>query len=495
MSTPIPTNRAAFTVPEILEATGGTLLRLVVDQAVGVGTDTRQELTSRLFVPLSGPNFDGHAFLEQAVAAGAKILLVALGRGAGVPDGVTVIEVGDPLIALGNLAAFHRRRWGGRLVAVAGSAGKTTTRSVIARLLQALFPGKVHATLGNLNNRVGVPLILLGLESRHELAVIEVGTNLPGEVAELGAMVRPDLAVLTLIDLEHTEGLTDLAGVAREEGAIFESLGHDGVAVGNVDDPLVRKCLSAHPGRRLGYGESSDAQLRILGRRLLTPQRSQLELAHGPRTWTCETTLLGVPGALAVAAAALVCEELAPGRLDRALLEGALSEGAEPGRNSVQLLSQGRVLLDDTYNSNPASARQAIRTGQELASLTGGRLWLVLGEMRELGILSPAEHETLGREAAASSATGLFAVGAEAAVLAVAARAGGLNAWHELDADAVFDQLWPRIGSRDVIVVKASRGVRAERIVRRLVEADRSSNSLGAEDSTGPAHSLGKART
>jgi UDP-N-acetylmuramoyl-tripeptide--D-alanyl-D-alanine ligase len=176
VSTPIPTNRAPFSAQEILASTGGSLKRLVASDVVGVGTDTRQDLSGKVFVTLSGPNFDGHAFLEQAVARGAAILLVAAGRGAAAPASVTVIEVPDPLAALGALAAFHRRRFGGRVVAVAGSAGKTTTRSTIGRLLEALFPGQVHTTVGNLNNRVGVPLTLLGLEPHHELAVVEVGT-------------------------------------------------------------------------------------------------------------------------------------------------------------------------------------------------------------------------------------------------------------------------------------------------------------------------------
>jgi len=477
VSTPIPNNRAPFSVGEILASTGGTLYRLARSEAVGVGTDTRQDLADKLFVTLSGPNFDGHAFLEQAVARGAAMLVVATGRGAAAPAGVTVIEVPEPLTALGALAAFHRRRFGGRVVAVAGSAGKTSTRSTIGRLLEALFPGQVHTTVGNLNNRIGVPLTLLGLEPHHQLAVVEVGTNCPGEVLDLGRMVAPDVAVLTLIDLEHTEGLADLEGVAREEGALFETLAGLGVAIGNVDDPLVRQRLEHYAGRRLGYGESPDADLRIASRRLLSPKLTQLDLCSKERTWSFETSLFGTPGALAVAAAALVCEELAPGRLLSAHLEAALNAGAEPGRNSVQVLNQGRVLLDDTYNSNPASARQAIFTGEELARLTGGRLWLVLGEMRELGALSVGQHQTLGQVAAASSAAGLFAIGEQAEPMMTAARAGGLAAWHDVDAGAVGSQLWGRLLPGDVIVVKASRGVRAERVVQYLLEADQQTSA------------------
>jgi len=471
MSTPIPSNQAPFSVAEILGQTGGTLIARVAERARGVGTDTRQQLAGAVFVALSGERFDGHEFLGAAAAAGAAILLVASGRGVKAPSGVTVIEVPDTLVALGELARYHRQRWAGRVVAVAGSAGKTTTRSVIARLLAEIFPGHVHATAGNLNNRVGVPLTLLGLGPEHRIAVVEVGTNVPGEVPLLGRIVAPDLAVLTLIDLEHTEGLGDLAGVAREEGAIFESLGPSGVAIGNFDDPLVREQLAAHVGARRTYGERPGADLLIAGRRLISPTKTELRLQGSTRAWTLETPLFGVPGALAVAAATVVCEELAPGRLEVSHFEAALDGGAEPGRNAVLLLGQNRVLLDDSYNSNPASARQAIRTGCELAQLTGGRLWLVLGEMRELGHLSVGEHCALGEIAGESGAQGLFAVGSEAEPLARVARAAGLSTWFHSDASTVGPALWSLLAPSDVVVVKASRGVRAERVVRHLVES------------------------
>jgi len=481
VSTPIPNNRAAFTVPEVVLQTAGTLVRLVSTQAVGVGTDSRRDLSGQIFVALSGDNFDGHAFLAAAVERGASMLIVAEGRGPSAPPGVTVIEVADPLVALGQLAGYHRRRWGGRIVAVAGSAGKTTTRSVISRVLESLFPGRVHATAGNLNNRVGVPLTLLGLGQEHELGVVEVGTNLPGEVLELGNMAAPDVAVLTLIDIEHTEGLADLDGVAREEGAIFATLPAQGVALGNVDDERVRQELLRHPGRRLGYGEGQHADLVIALRRLLAPGRTALRLELGPRSWSFETALAGLPGALAVAAGVLVCEALAPGHLDQTRLEAALAAGVEPGRSSILELSEGRIVLDDTYNSNPASARQAIATGQELAQVTGGRLWLVLGDMKELGTLSASEHEVLGRLAASSTAKGLFTVGSEAELTMQAARAAGLETWHAGDASGVGQQLWPRLLPHDVVVVKASRGVRAEQIVQALVAADGRTNPAEAK--------------
>jgi len=472
VSTPIPQNRAPFRLAEILAQTGGTLVREVATSVVGVGTDTRQDLRGAVFVALSGPHFDGHAFLGAAAEGGAAVLVVARGRGLEAPLGVTVIEVPDTLVALGELGRFHRQRWGGRLVAVAGSAGKTTTRSVIFRLLSALLPGHVHQTHGNLNNRIGVPMTLLGLQPRHRLAVVEVGTNMPGEVAELARLVSADVAVLTLIALEHTEGLGDLSGVAREEGSLFDALGPTAVAVGNVDDPLVRQKLAAHAGPRRSYGESPEADLVIRSRRLVAPERAAIELRMGARTWSFQTQLLGRSGALAAAAAAVVCEELLPGQLSAAHFEQALGTGAEPGRSSVLLLSQQRVVLDDTYNSNPASARQSIQTGQELAELTGGRLWLVLGEMRELGDLAEREHAALGVLAASSGAAGLYTIGPAAEPTASAARERGLSTWHEADASAVGEQLWQRLSARDVVVVKASRGVRAERVVQALTEAD-----------------------
>src|SRR5512135_524214 len=222
MATPIPQNAAPFTPAEVARATGGTLVRDGRALA-GVSTDTRTLVPGALYVALRGESFDGHRFLPQATAAGAGGVLVST-AGDFPPNG-SVVLVPDTRVALGALARFHRDRWATagdrRVLAVGGSAGKTTTTRAIAALLDVLRPGDVHTTPGNLNNDVGLPMTLLLLDEHHHLAAVESGTSHRGEIARLAAVARPDAALVTLVAPEHTEGLGTLDDVADEEGDLF----------------------------------------------------------------------------------------------------------------------------------------------------------------------------------------------------------------------------------------------------------------------------------
>jgi UDP-N-acetylmuramoyl-tripeptide--D-alanyl-D-alanine ligase len=476
MASAIPENRAPFSLTEVLEATGGVLLARGPELACGVSTDTRGALDGRVFVALRGERFDGHAFLADALEAGAALVIAedhpatrALATAAA--GRASLIVVKDSLAALGELGAWHRRRWTGTVVAIGGSAGKTTTRSVCSALLTALEGTRVHSTQGNLNNRVGVPVTLLGLEETHRILVVELGTNAPGEVAELARIARADVGVLTLIDVEHTEGLGDLDGVEREEGALLTALAADGVAVGNVDDARVRRQLAVCPAARsLGYGHGADAALRVISRRLRSLEQTELELSSEGRSLRVVSPLAGRAGALAVAAGVLVCEALAPGRLTGAAASAALVGVGEPGRATLRQLPGGRLVLDDSYNSNPGSVAVGLETASEYARHTGGRLWLVLGEMRELGALAPEAHRRMGELAARAGAARLWAVGGHARLAAEEAARAGLESVFVDDAGEVAADLRPRLGAGDVVLVKASRGVRAERVVRALEE-------------------------
>jgi UDP-N-acetylmuramoyl-tripeptide--D-alanyl-D-alanine ligase len=215
MESALPENQARFTLGELARATGGTLAGPggAEREVVGVSTDSRASLGGKLFVALKGERFDGHSFAEGAAKAGAAAILVENDVGA-LP--IPALRVPSTLGALGAIAGLHRSRFPGRLIAVGGSAGKTTTRSAVGAVLELCAPGRVHQTSGNLNNLIGVPLVLLGLTPEQRYAVVELGTNAPGEVAALTAMAKPDAGLLTLIGLEHTEGLGDLDGVERE---------------------------------------------------------------------------------------------------------------------------------------------------------------------------------------------------------------------------------------------------------------------------------------
>ena len=467
----LPTNEVVLSLAEVARVTGGELLG--TDLTVrGVSTDSRADLTGKLFVALLGERFDGHDFAEKARAAGASALLVERE----VETTLPVVKVGSTLAALGALGAHRRRRWAGKLVAVAGSAGKTTTRAAISALLEAAEPAAVHYARGNFNNLIGVPLVLLSLGDGERLAVAELGTNQPGEVATLTRMAAPDAAVLTLIGYEHTEGLGNLDGVEAEEGALFAHLAPEGLALGNVDDERVRRQLARAPGRRIGYGQRVDAEyrFRVLS---LSERGSEIEATRtrdgrGVST-RFRTNTLGDAGAYAAVAALAAAEAVLGREISAEILNRAFASAvaSEAGRLCPIELTGGILLLDDTYNSNPESVESSLKTARALADQRGAELVLVLGEMRELGELSPSLHEKVGVAAAAQRPALLLAVSGDARHLCDAAQRAGASSEFVGDAPAAAELLVARLSAPAVVLVKASRGVRAERIVERLVQA------------------------
>jgi UDP-N-acetylmuramoyl-tripeptide--D-alanyl-D-alanine ligase len=472
MASLIPENSARFSLSDVARLTSGTLFGTDAE-CVGVSSDSRADLRGRLFVALSGERFDGHDFAAQAVARGARGVLIERPM-SGLPVGS--VQVKSTLSALGTLAAAHRRRWGKRIVAVAGSAGKTTTRSAITAVLGAVSPATLHFAVGNLNNLIGVPMVLLGLGAEHALGVVEIGTNARGEVRALSQMAAPDLAVLTLIGIEHSEGLGDLDGIAREEGDIWSGLADGGTALGNADDARVMSTLASVPAnRRLSYGFAEGANYRLLSRTGTALGGSRLRIErHTDQvrdSITLETPLLGDAGAYAALAALAVGEWATQTDLDPAQVSAALSAAGEPGRLTPIELADGTVVLDDSYNSNPASVTSSLAAAREIAHARAARLVLVIGEMRELGALSAAQHSEVAELLSASGAAVLVAVTGDAHLFLPAAKRAGLDATFAEDPDLALGELLTRLLPRDVVLVKASRGVRAERLVRGLVEA------------------------
>ena len=473
MATPIPQNTARFTPAEVARATGGVLVRDGRPLA-GVSTDTRTLAPGALYVALRGESFDGHRFLPQAAAAGAAgVLISAAGD---LPPNGAVIQVGDTRSALGALARFHRDRWastdGRKVLAVGGSAGKTTTTRAIAALLDLLRPGEVVTTPGNLNNDVGLPMTLFLLDEHHHLAVAEIGTSHRGEMARLARVARPDAALLTLIAPEHTEGIGSLDDVADEEGDLLAALAPEGAAIGNGDDPRVVAQTGRSPARRrvlYGFGEGCD--LRALSREPRGLSGSLVRAAWaGEEPVEIEVPLPGEAGTCAALAALAAARTLlgvaAPPELVRdALLRVA---SVRDGRFAAETLADGTVLLDDTYNSNTGSARSSLRTARELADSLSRRLVLVLGEMRELGALAPAEHEEVARAAVAAAPTALVAVNGEAERFARAADGAGIPSAFFATGEEAVPHVLSTVRPGDVVLVKASRGVRLETVTAAL---------------------------
>jgi UDP-N-acetylmuramoyl-tripeptide--D-alanyl-D-alanine ligase len=472
MATPIPTNRASFSIADIVSATGGEIVAEGLGAVMGISTDTRTLAEGAGFVALHGDAHDGHDHLDAAARAGAAIAIVD--RPVQAPAGLSVVRVKDTLVALGDLARRHALMWrfhtGGCVVAVTGSAGKTTTRIALTALLAACAsgPDRIHSAQGNLNNRVGVPMVLLGLERRHTAVVLEMGMNQPGEIAELCRIAVPQVGVLTLIAAAHTEGVGSIEGVAEEKGALLRALRLENRAVVNADDPRARAALARAFVPSVLYGHAPDADYRIVSRETIGMDSARVRVGDVEFT----TPLLGEAGALACAAAIAVVEFAFRTKVDGALATRAFAgvdRSAGAGRLSPRVVAGDLAIIDDSYNANPASTCASIRAAAEIARATGRRLLLVLGEMRELGALSAAGHDEVGQAAGASGAAEVFAVGGgEAPRIAARAAEAGVRASHTGRVEDVTVVVKRAARPGDLVLVKGSRSTGTERIVAAL---------------------------
>ena len=436
---------------EIQGATGGCLHG--DDREIsGVSTDTRAIAGGQLFVALRGERFDAHDFLDQAVAAGATALLV--NDAARVPAGVSALVVADTRIALGRLAAAWRARFSLPVIAVTGSNGKTTTKEMIAAILKAQFGDAVLATRGNLNNDIGLPLTLLGLNAGHRAAVIEMGMNHPGEIAYLAPLGAPTVAVITNAQRAHLEGMGDMDEVAREKGSIFSGLTADGVAVVNADDAyagLWRQMAGAHAVRSFGIERSAD----VLGAVRQHALETELVLQSAEGKTELRLPVPGRHNARNAVAAAAAC--LAAGVPLSAVVAGLESFAGVKGRLQKRPGIAGAVVLDDTYNANPDS----VRAGIDVLAATIGHKVLVLGDMGEIGEASGQYHDEIGGYAKSQGIDRLFALG-DASQQAV--RNFGEGARHFCNIDKLIAAVNKELGPETTVLVKGSRFMKMERV-------------------------------
>jgi UDP-N-acetylmuramoyl-tripeptide--D-alanyl-D-alanine ligase len=417
----------------------------------GITTDTRSISAGQVFVALRGERFDGHDYLESAVEAGAAAVVVSKAPRLGTL-GVPVFQVEDTLVALGALASYWRQAWGRTVVAVAGSNGKTTTKDLIRASLSEEV--RVHATTGNLNNRIGVPITLLAIPADAELAVVELGTNVPGEVGILRDIAQPNIAVVTSIAEEHLEGLGDLAGVLREETACY-----DGVEVGiaPAGQPEIGAAAKDKAKRFVIAGlEAGDVKPRAW--KLESDGRGTIEL-NGVTVSPPLRGLHNLENTMLAVAVAEVC-----GVSHEAMAAGIARMPAPKMRVAWETVGRA-TLINDAYNANPGSTRAAIGLLKGVGD--GRQRVIVLGTMRELGAASDACHDDISRLALDSGADVVAGVGDFAQSLRRVRPADD-----RVVTAASVEELWPlllpRLEPDAVILLKASRGVQLEQLVPHL---------------------------
>jgi UDP-N-acetylmuramoyl-tripeptide--D-alanyl-D-alanine ligase len=442
MATPIPRNHAT------LDATMfGHAVRSTGKKAVGISTDSRAIVRGNAFVAIKGATFDGHAHQKAAVDAGAVLLVAEKGRA--LDDArADAVEVDDTLVAWGDIARDHLRAWrkhGGRVIAITGSAGKTTTKELCVALL-----GDAWATPGNLNNLVGLPAAALCVEKKHRFAVLEAGMSVPGEIERLGAICEPEIAIVTNIGLAHAGGVGGtLEGVAREKGALFAAATETCVAP-IADEAAMRQLSRTRAKRVITFGRSGKADYQLVDR-----SGGKLVVRTPARSITVDFPLAGEAAAIDFVAA-LAAAEATGSTIDFAMKALVMP----PGRAAV-IRAGSITIIDDSYNANPASMRAAFAMLSEMS----GRKIAVLGEMRELGDVTDGEHAALGDVIEADVIIGC---GGAIERTLEQARKRNIETHAATDAKSAAAIARDIVRPGDVVLVKGSRGVATEAVVDAL---------------------------
>ena len=423
-----------------------------------VSTDSRNITPGCLFLPWVGEQFDGHNFIDAALDAGAAGCLCAKLPQDIRPDKF-YIKVADTRLALRDMASAYRDKFDIPFVQITGSVGKTTTKEIIAAVLGAKL--NVLKTPENFNNDIGTPLTLFGLSPEHQAAVIETGMNHFGEIEYLGAMVRPDIAVISNIGDAHIEYLGSRGGILKAKCEIFEHLKDDGIAILNGDDALLDTVTL--PQRIIRCGQSEHCQVRI----------SDI-LDHGVNGITCTVTSekdvyhLNIPAPgehMAYAASIAVAVGEALGLSKEEIIRGVAAYAPIGSRMHILRLSNGRVLLDDCYNANPQSVSAALEV---LARTECERRVAVLGDMGELGDLTEQAHFNAGALAAMLGIDFVVAIGSKAVKIADGAAMGGAEVLHFATREEAMPTLREQLQPHTTMLIKASHAMHFEEIVKEL---------------------------
>ena len=447
------------TVAALCAAVGGKLLSGDSAAVVtGVTTDSRAASDGQLFIPLTGERFDGHAYIDGALSAGAAGCLTAR-----VPEtmqpGKFYIQVADTRLALKALAAWYRSRFTLPVVQITGSAGKTTTKEMVAAVLSRRYD--TLKTQANFNNDIGTPLTLLGLAPQHQAAVIETGMNHFGEIRYLGEMVRPDIAVITNVGDAHIENLGNTRqGILQAKCEIFENLAPDGIAVLNGDDPLLGTVTLPQTILRCGRGEGCSVRVTDVDDRGIEGIACTVTTAKASYRLTTAS-----PGGFMIypmAMAAAIGEAL--GLTGEEIAAGVAAYVPTGSRMHIIRLPEGRLLIDDCYNANPQAMTEALRL---LAVTQTRRRAAVLGDMGELGELTVSAHRAIGALTGELHLDSVIAIGEKARDIASAAP----NAQWFPSVEDALPAVRAAFTGGTAMLVKASHAMHFENIVKELEQS------------------------
>lgn len=421
----------------------------------GYSIDSRTIRPGELFFAVKGDRFDGHDFVARAFEKGAVAAVVAGERFPENGSRGPLLVVEDPLMALQSLATSVRRLWGKPLIAVTGSAGKTTTKEAIAHVLASKF--RVYRSAGNFNNHFGLPLMLLELEPEHDVAVVELGMSHAGEIAALAKIAQPDTGVVTIVAPVHLEFFNSIADIARAKYELIESLPANGTAVLNADDEYVSQFGRDFKGKVITYGIAPTASVRAEYIQSRGQQGSEFDVVAGGRRSNATLPLVGAHNVQnALAAVAVAIDQGIP-------LPQAVSTLATlvPSDKRGEVLRFGNItVINDCYNSNPKALSAMV---DAVATMPARRRIAVAGEMLELGPLGEEMHRECGRHIAARKIDFLLGVRGLAEAMVQSAREAGISAEFVATPEQAGAWLRDNAHEGDVILLKASRGVKLEK--------------------------------
>jgi UDP-N-acetylmuramoyl-tripeptide--D-alanyl-D-alanine ligase len=457
-----------ITVGELVSAVSGKRVSGSEDNLVGgLSTDSRRMLPGYLFLALKGERYDGHDFVAEAVRGGAMGVIVQSGKALPKelrPNNFVVVTVTSTLNALGDLASWWRRQWGGRVAAITGSNGKTTTKEMAASIL--CLSENTLKSPGNFNNLVGLPLTILSLKEEHKMAVLEMGMNRPGEIARLTQIARPDIGLITNVAQAHLEMLGDLQGVKRAKGELLKMMPPESTAILNGDDESTARLASTFQGPVVTFGLGKMNQVRAGSIKKTGDQAQAFDIYLNSERIQVKMNLPGIHNILNALGGTAIANCLS---ISRELIAQGL-EDFRPLRGRFQIidLNDGIRIIDDTYNANPSSLKAALNTVKELKGNKQG-LVVGLGEMMELGSQTSKHHFDAGHLVAEMGAKSLVVLGEHGRQVIEGAWKGGMNkrqtqlaATHAEMSDAITAQ----VKGGDLIFLKGSRKVALDKVVK-----------------------------